>query len=98
MYVDYVMFPITDPEEFLNMLFKHVLHTRPFISIRYVNCVYTDARLNLYRRPFGVEEEFFVQLFVEYDPNLRPPTVGDLLRKMFLEQHISFTKVTLFFF
>ncbi|XP_064393273.1 ubiquitin carboxyl-terminal hydrolase CYLD-like isoform X2 [Halichondria panicea] len=67
-----------DPEEFLNMLFKHVLHTRPFISIR---------------RPFGVEEEFFVQLFVEYDPNLRPPTVGDLLRKMFLEQHISFTKV-----
>ncbi len=25
-----------DPEEFLNMLFKHVLHARPFISIRYV--------------------------------------------------------------
>ena len=50
--------------------------------------------LNLvYRRPFGIEQEFFVQLFVEYDPNLRLPTVGDLLRKMFHEQHISFTKV-----
>ena len=24
----------TDPEEFLNMLFKKVLHVRPFISIR----------------------------------------------------------------
>ncbi len=46
-----------------------------------------------YRRPFGVEQEFFVQLFVEHDPNLRLPYVGDLLRKMLLEQHISFTKV-----
>ena len=25
-----------DPEEFLNMLFKHVLKTKPFIEIRYV--------------------------------------------------------------
>ncbi len=30
------MFPVTDLEEFLNMLFKHMLHTKPFISIRYV--------------------------------------------------------------
>ncbi|XP_064393282.1 ubiquitin carboxyl-terminal hydrolase CYLD-like isoform X2 [Halichondria panicea] len=66
-----------DPEEFLNMFFKHML-PRPFISIR---------------RPFGVEQEFFVQLFVEHDPNLRLPTVGDLLRNMYTEQHISFTKV-----
>ncbi len=40
-----------------------------------------------------MEQEFFVQLFVEHDPNLRLPTVGILLRKMFPEQHISFTKV-----
>ena len=50
-----------------------------------------STRLN--RRPFGVEQEFFVQLFVEHDPNLRVPTVGDLLRRMFIEQHITFTKV-----
>ena len=25
-----------DPEEFLNLLFKHVLHLEPFITIRYV--------------------------------------------------------------
>ena len=30
---------LTDPEEFLNMFFKHML-PRPFISIRCVNCVY----------------------------------------------------------
>ncbi len=40
-----------------------------------------------------MEQEFFVSLFVEHDPNLRLPYVGDLLRKMFIEQHISFTKV-----
>ena len=83
------------------MLFKYVLHTKAFISIRYMPILITlivhhstDVRLvYLYRRPFGVEQEFFVQLFVEHDPNLRLPTVGDLLRRMFLEQHISFTKV-----
>ena len=26
----------TDPEEFLNMLFKHTLHVNPFIQIKYV--------------------------------------------------------------
>ncbi len=60
------------------------------------NIVCTLTRLNLYRRPFGVEDEFFVQLFVEHDPNLRLPTVGELLRKMYTEQVISFTKVIQF--
>ena len=83
---------LTDPEEFLNMFFKRML-PRPFISIRYVNCVCTYCIIHTYRRPFGVEQEFFVQLFVEHDPNLRLPTVGDLLRNMYTEQHISFTKV-----
>ena len=46
------------------------------------------------RRPFGIEEEFFVQLFLEPDESLElPPTVGQLLTKMFKEQNISFTKV-----
>ena len=45
------------------------------------------------RRPFGVEQEFFIQLFVEHDPNLRLPTVGELLKRMFTEQQITFTKV-----
>ena len=26
----------SDPEEFLNMLFKHTLHVEPFIQIKYV--------------------------------------------------------------
>ena len=46
-----------------------------------------------YRRPFGVEPEFFVPLFVEPDPNLKLPTVGELLKRMFKDQQISFKKV-----
>ena len=46
-----------------------------------------------HRRPFGTEQEFFVQLFVEYDESLKLPSVGDLLTKMFKEQKISFTEV-----
>ena len=47
----------------------------------------------LLRRPFGVEQEYFVQLFLEFDEKVEIPTVGSLLRKMFLEQDISFTEV-----
>ena len=50
------------------------------------------------RRPFGIEDEFFVQLFLEPDESLKlPPTVGQLLNKMFKEQNISFTTVCHFF-
>ncbi len=52
--------------------------------------------IHIYRRPFGVEQEFFVQLFVEPDPNIRLPTVGVLITMMFKEQNISFTKVNYF--
>ena len=46
------------------------------------------------RRPFGVEKEFFVQLFLEIDQNqTAPPTSEELIKKMFHEQHISFTAV-----
>jgi len=67
-----------DPEEFLNMLFKHTLQVEPFIHIR---------------RPFGTEQEYFVQLFLEYDDSMKLPTVGGLLTKMFKEQKISFTEL-----
>ena len=46
------------------------------------------------RRPYGIEKEFFVQLFLEPDESLKlPPTVGQLLNKMFKEQNISFSEV-----
>jgi ubiquitin thioesterase CYLD len=67
-----------DPEEFLNMLFKHTLHVEPFIQIK---------------RPFGTEPEFFVQLFVEFDESLKIPTIDTLLQRMFKEQQISFAEV-----
>ncbi len=42
-----------------------------------------------------MEEEYFVQLFLEIEEkSSKVPTVGDLLTKMFSEQHISFTQVT----
>ena len=47
----------------------------------------------LLRQPFGVEQEYFVQLFLEFDEKVEIPTVGSLLRKTFLEQDFSFTEV-----
>ena len=45
------------------------------------------------RRPFGIEKEFFVQLFLEIDEAQKLLSVGDLVNKMFSEQQISFTEV-----
>ena len=45
------------------------------------------------RRPQGMEEEFFVQLFMEPDSSLKLPTIGALLARMFQEQDIKFSKV-----
>jgi hypothetical protein len=85
-----------DPEEFLNMMFKHTLLVPPFISIRYevVKCKVRFVMPCCYcRRPFGVEEEYFVQLFLEMDETQKLPSIGDLVCKMFSEQNISFTEV-----
>ena len=46
------------------------------------------------RRPSGTEPEFFVQLFVEFDENLKVPTIETLLVRMFREMHISFSEVS----
>ncbi|XP_019849469.1 PREDICTED: ubiquitin carboxyl-terminal hydrolase CYLD-like [Amphimedon queenslandica] len=68
-----------DPEEFLNLLFKEVLHIPPFLTIK---------------RPFGIEKEFFIQLFFEIDPNnTEVPKTEKLIAQMFHEQNISFTRV-----
>ena len=47
------------------------------------------------RRPFGVEKEFFVQLFFEIDQTQNHiPETEKLLTQMFLQQKTSFTKVS----
>ena len=46
----------------------------------------------MFRRPFGTDKEFFVQLFVEGDKHNIPKT-QDLLAEMFKEQQITFAKV-----
>ena len=47
------------------------------------------------RRPFGVEKDFFVQLFFEIDQTQNHiPETEKLLTQMFLQQNISFTKVS----
>ena len=48
-----------------------------------------------YRRPSGIDEEYFVQLFVEPDQDKSAVNTQTLLCKMFQEQNISFTKVRL---
>ena len=52
----------------------------------------------IYRRPFGVEQESVIPLFVDdgdLPPPPRLPLVGELLEKMFKRQKIRFTKVGL---
>ena len=47
-----------------------------------------------YRRPFGVEREFFISLFFELKENeVSVSSTEELLVNMFLEQQISFTEV-----
>ena len=77
------------------MMFKVILHIPPFINIRYahtiiVSVVFCNCE---FRRPFGVESEYFVQLFLEMDESQKTPSIGDLLNRMFTEQDISFTEV-----
>lgn len=53
--------------------------------------------MSIYRRPFGVEQESVIPLFVDGEdlPPPRLPLVGELLEKMFKRQKIRFTKVWL---
>ena len=44
-------------------------------------------------RQFGIEDEFFIQLFMSFDENLRLPTMKMLLKQMFDESELSLTKV-----
>lgn len=62
------------------------------ITINTLMLLNTLCMLNC-RRPFGIDKEFFVQLFVE--PNKNEPAVDTqmLLNRMFQEQNITFTKV-----
>ena len=46
-----------------------------------------------HRRPSGIDEEFFVQLFVEPEETAPVVDTQRLLSKMFQEQRITFTKV-----
>ena len=46
-----------------------------------------------YRRPSGIDKEFFVQLFVEPDKDEPTMDTQRLLSKMFQEQNITFVEV-----
>jgi ubiquitin thioesterase CYLD len=66
-----------DPEEFLNLLFKHVLKVaEPFINLK---------------RPSGTDTEFFLQLFVEKSEKMLF-TMKEMLFQCMKEQRISFAK------
>jgi len=46
------------------------------------------------RRPSGIDKEFLVQLFVEPVEGVSVVRTQDLLKNMFLDQDISFVKVS----
>jgi len=47
-----------------------------------------------YRRPSGIDKEFLVQIFVEPVEGISVVHTQDLLSNMFLDQNISFVKVS----
>jgi len=47
-----------------------------------------------FRRPFGIDKEFLIQLFVEPIEGVSVLDTQRLLTKMFLDQHITFVKVS----
>lgn len=74
----------------------HLLASSKTIVLIIIVCsILTIIYIFLVRRPFGVEDEYFVQLFVEHDESLKLPTIGELLKRMFKDQNILFTKVYL---
>ena len=56
-------------------------------------CVAVCNALFYYRRPSGIDKEFFVQLFVEPDKDEPVVNTQRLLSKMFQEQNITFVEV-----
>ena len=48
-----------------------------------------------FRRPSGIDKEFLVQLFVEPVKGISVVHTQDLLTNMFLDQSISFVKVSI---
>ena len=63
------------------------LTSKILLSLMYIHC-YID-----HRRPSGIDGEFFVQLFVEPEKTESVVDTQKLLRQMFQEQGITFTKV-----
>lgn len=44
--LNFFFFFVIDPEEFLNMMFKVILHVSPFISIRYFRMAKIGVLIN----------------------------------------------------
>ena len=55
--------------------------------------MYVVCAILVYRRPSGIDKEFFVQLFVEPDKDQSTVCTQRLLCKMFQEQNITFVEV-----
>ena len=52
-----------------------------------------NIHVHVHSRHFGKEDEFFIQLFMSFDENLRLPTMKMLVKQMFDESKLSLTKV-----
>lgn len=87
------MYTTIDPEQFFCLLCKQVLHIEPFLSIKLVS-ILISYDLFFYRRPFGIDKEYFVPLFFQLDfKRTELPRTEKLIAQMFKEQNISFTHV-----
>uniref|UniRef100_A0A8C4R308 ubiquitinyl hydrolase 1 n=1 Tax=Eptatretus burgeri TaxID=7764 RepID=A0A8C4R308_EPTBU len=68
-----------DPEEFLNILFQHVLKVEPFLKI-------SSEKTN-------IQESYLYQIFLERDGRVQVPTVQQLLEQSFHTADLKLTEM-----
>uniref|UniRef100_UPI00358EC3A4 ubiquitin carboxyl-terminal hydrolase CYLD isoform X3 n=1 Tax=Myxine glutinosa TaxID=7769 RepID=UPI00358EC3A4 len=68
-----------DPEEFLNILFQHVLKVDPFLKI-------SSEKTN-------IQESYLYQIFLERDGRVKVPTVQQLLEQSFHTADLKLTEM-----
>ena len=83
---------IVTPMLFVVHMYVYKLYTI-FLLVHLSRTKLTCTTSFFCRRSFGVEDEFFIQLFISFDQTLRLPTIKELTRKMFDEGKLSLTKV-----
>ncbi|XP_072488290.1 ubiquitin carboxyl-terminal hydrolase CYLD isoform X3 [Notamacropus eugenii] len=75
-----------DPEEFLNILFHHILRVEPLLKIR------TECSLSFRSAGQKVQDCYFYQIFMEKNEKVGVPTIQQLLEWSFINSNLKFAE------